>query len=149
MAKLGVHSVEEMCGRTDLLKLKDKQGFKRAGLVDMSRVLAGVAEDSEWKKDRSLFDFKLEKTVDEKTLLSWLEKADSTAKTSAIPIQSIDRTAGTILGSEIQKRFGNTLADDTYCVEFEGGAGQSFGAFIPRGLTLRLTGDANDAFGKA
>ena len=147
MAKLGVHSIEEMCGRTDLLKLKDKQGFKRAGLVDMSRVLAGGAEDSEWKKDRSLFDFKLEKTVDEKTLLSWFEKADSTAKT-AIPIQSIDRTAGTILGSEIQKRFGNTLAEDTYCVEFEGGAGQSFGAFIPRGLTLRLTGDANDAFGK-
>ena len=148
MAKLGVHSIEEMCGRTDLLKLKDKQGFKRAGLVDMSRVLAGGAGDSEWKKDRSLFDFKLEKTVDEKTLLSWLEKADSTAKTSAITIQSIDRTAGTILGSEIQKRFGNTLAEDTYCVEFEGGAGQSFGAFIPRGLTLRLTGDANDAFGK-
>ncbi len=188
MAKLGVHSVEEMCGRTDLLKLKDKQGFKRAGLVDMSRVLAGVAEDSEWKKDRSLFDFKLEKTIDLRTLIpevlggeiidsnkpektvQWtifsglndkkslgcttLQPTPSNgghpriAPGAAIGIQSTDRTVGTILGSEIQKKYGNTLADDSYTVNFTGGAGQSFGAFIPRGLTLRLTGDANDAFGK-
>ena len=188
MAKLGVHSVEELCGRTDLLKLKDKQGFKRAGLVDMSRVLAStVVEPVEttaaldaWKKDRSLFDFKLENTIDEKTLLPWLEKKvvsirpsdySTTGKksenavvecernnrslsvskgetTENINIQSTDRTVGTILGSEIQKQFGNTLADDTYTVHFKGGAGQSFGAFIPKGLTLRLTGDANDAFGK-
>ena len=144
MAKLGVRSVEELCGRTDLLKLKDKQGFKRAGLVDMSRVLAN-ASDNDWKADRSLFDFKLEKTIDEKTLLPWFEKKGDS---KVIAIQSTDRTVGTILGSEIQKKFGNTLADDTYTVHFEGGAGQSFGAFIPKGLTLRLTGDANDAFGK-
>ena len=67
---------------------------------------------------------------------------------SSIPIQSTDRTVGTILGSEIQKKYGNSLADDTFVVNFTGGAGQSFGAFIPKGLTLRLTGDANDAFGK-
>ncbi len=153
MAKLGVHSVEELCGRTDLLKLKDKQGFKRAGLVDMSRVLASAMSShgstggslDDWKADRSLFDFKLESTVDEKTLLPWFEKKGDS---KAIAIQSTDRTVGTILGSEIQKKFGNTLADDTYCVNFKGGAGQSFGAFIPKGLTLRLTGDANDAFGK-
>ena len=158
MAKLGVHSVEELCGRTDLLKLKDKQGFKRAGLVDMSRVLANAVSTGSttggldaWKSDRSLFDFKLEKTIDEKTLLPWFEKkvvSTSSTTADAITIQSTDRTVGTILGSEIQKKFGNTLADDTYTVHFEGGAGQSFGAFIPKGLTLRLTGDANDAFGK-
>ena len=171
MAKLGVHSVEELCGRTDLLKLKDKQGFKRAGLVDMSRVLANAEAGETWKADRSLFDFKLEKTIDEKTLLPWLVKeppkqvrgdstshadsvshADDTSHaelvSASISIQSTDRTVGTILGSEIQKRYGNTLADDTFVVNFEGGAGQSFGAFIPKGLTLRLTGDANDAFGK-
>ncbi|WP_022932787.1 glutamate synthase large subunit [Treponema bryantii] len=159
MAKLGVHSVEELCGRTDLLKLKDKQGFKRAGLVDMSRVLASVVECERseriettaaldaWKEDRSLFDFKLENTIDEKTLLPWLS-SHAELVSASIPIQSTDRTVGTILGSEIQKRYGNTLADDTFVVNFEGGAGQSFGAFIPRGLTLRLTGDANDAFGK-
>ena len=174
MAKLGVRSVEELCGRTDLLKLKDKQGFKRADLVDMSRVLGSrfqvpSARDDEWKSDRSLFDFKLEKTVDEKTLLPLFEKeggeslplarttllATPSAGTprnapasSSIPIQSTDRTVGTILGSEIQKKYGNKLADDTFVVNFAGGAGQSFGAFIPKGLTLRLTGDANDAFGK-
>ena len=150
MAKLGVHSVEELCGRTDLLKLKDKQGFKRAGLVDMSRVLGDRLEVSgfrgdEWKNDRSTFDFKLDSTIDIKTLLPWLEKKGDS---SVINIQSTDRTVGTILGSEIQKKFGNTLDDDTFTVNFKGGAGQSFGAFIPKGLTLRLTGDANDAFGK-
>ena len=151
MAKLGVRSVEELCGRTDLLKLKDKQGFKRAGLVDMSRVLAAGADD-DWKADRSLFDFKLEKTIDLTKLVPEFEKNHHEAlrhsSGSAVVIQSTDRTVGTILGSEIQKKFGNTLADDTFCVNFAGGAGQSFGAFIPKGLTLRLTGDANDAFGK-
>ena len=146
MAKLGVHSVEELCGRTDLLKLKDKQGFKRAGLVDMSRVLATSTEELDaWKKDRSLFNFELEKKIDLTKLVPEFEKGKTG---DAIDIQSTDRTVGTILGSEIQKKFGNTLADDTYCVNFKGGAGQSFGAFIPKGLTLRLTGDANDAFGK-
>ncbi|MDD5928394.1 MAG: glutamate synthase large subunit [Spirochaetales bacterium] len=173
MAKLGVHSVEELCGRTDLLKLKDKQGFKRAGLVDMSRVLAQASSRGDgdaWKKNRSLFDFKLQNTIDCKTLLQAFEKVSggeglplarttllatpsagtprNAPENSAISIQSTDRTVGTILGSEIQKRYGNTLADDTFVVNFVGGAGQSFGAFIPRGLTLRLTGDANDAFGK-
>ena len=177
MAKLGVRTVEELCGRTDLLKLKDKQGFKRAGLVDMSRVLANAEAVSgkqlavsDWKKDRSTFDFKLQNTIDCKTLLLAFEKVSGgeglpLARTTllatpsagtprnapenfAISIQSTDRTVGTILGSEIQKRYGNTLADDTFVVNFEGGAGQSFGAFIPKGLTLRLTGDANDAFGK-
>ena len=170
MARLGVRTVEELCGRTDLLKLKDRQGFKRADLVDLQRLLAkSEASPDSWKKNRSLFDFGLEKTVDEKTLLPWIKRishgfettnavseknkndfalAKSNPCDNIIQIQSTDRTVGTILGSEIQKRFGNSLADDTFIVNFEGGAGQSFGAFIPKGLTLRLTGDANDAFGK-
>ena len=153
MAKLGIRTMDELCGRTDLLKLKDSQGFKRAGLVDLSRMLANSDSGENWKSERSLFDFKLESTIDEKTLLPWIEKVShgfdfANAKSGKINIQSTDRTVGTILGSEIQKRFGNSLADDTYTVHFEGGAGQSFGAFIPHGLTLRLEGDANDAFGK-
>ncbi|MCR4713980.1 MAG: glutamate synthase subunit alpha [Treponemataceae bacterium] len=170
MAKLGVRSVEELCGRTDLLKLKDKQGFKRAGLVDLERVLANAEDGEKWKKSRDTFNFELEKKIDLTTLVPDFEEKtkdlkggslplgctmlqpapsprDSVPKT-LLPIQSTDRTVGTILGSEIQKKFGNSLSDDTFCVEFEGGAGQSFGAFIPKGLTLRLTGDANDAFGK-
>ncbi|MBP5520398.1 MAG: glutamate synthase subunit alpha, partial [Treponema sp.] len=153
MAKLGVRSVEELCGRTDLLKLKDKQGFKRAGLVDMSRVLATAesgTQNYEWKKNRDTFNFELEKKIDLTKLVPDFETrhAEPVDDGNFIDIQSTDRTVGTILGSEIQKKFGNTLSDDTYCVNFKGGAGQSFGAFIPKGLTLRLTGDANDAFGK-
>ena len=148
MAKLGVHSVDEMCGRTDLLKMKEKQGFKRAALIDLTRVLASAggpeSVEGSWKSTRDTFNFELEKKIDLTTLVPTFESG----KKDVIPIQSTDRTAGTILGSEIQKKYGNTLAEDTYCVNFAGGAGQSFGAFIPKGLTIRLTGDANDAFGK-
>ena len=152
MAKLGVHSIEEMCGRTDLLKLKDKQGFDRAGLIDMSRVLGETNES--WKSERDVYDFKLNKTVDEKILLSAFEKVSSKAGNNTrildkpFKIESTDRTAGTILGSEIQKKFGNSLSEDAFIVDVEGGAGQSFGAFIPKGLTMSLTGEANDYFGK-
>ncbi|MCR5286286.1 MAG: glutamate synthase large subunit [Treponema sp.] len=144
MAKLGIRSVEELCGRSDLLKTKEKQGFKRAGLADMSRILFTNSQSQDWKKERSLFDFKLENTVDVKSLLPLLKDK----KFPLIKIQSTDRSCGTILGSQIQKEYGNSLKEDTFCIDFEGGAGQSFGAFIPKGLTLRLTGEANDAFGK-
>ncbi|MDD5810524.1 MAG: glutamate synthase large subunit [Treponema sp.] len=152
MAKLGVHSIEEMCGRTDLLKLKDKQSFERAGLIDMSRVLGETNES--WKSERDVYDFKLNTTVDEKILLSAFEKVSSKAGNNTrildkpFKIESTDRTAGTILGSEIQKKFGNSLSEDAFIVDVEGGAGQSFGAFIPKGLTMSLTGEANDYFGK-
>ena len=162
MAKLGVRSIDEMCGRTDLLKLKDKQGFHRAGLVDMSRVLGdkenSVDSNEQWKKSRDIFDFALEKTVDEKDFLTAFEKL--TSKENGIPdvqinitdkvkrVESTDRTVGTILGSEIQKKYGNSLNDDTFVVNVTGGGGQSFGAFIPKGLSLMLEGDANDALGK-
>ena len=144
MAKLGIRSVEELCGRSDLLKTKEKQGFKRAGLADMSRILFTNSQSQDWKKERSLFDFKLENTVDVKSLLPLLKDK----KFPLIKIQSTDRSCGTILGSQIQKEYGNSLTEDAFCIDFEGGAGQSFGAFIPKGLTLRLTGEANDAFGK-
>ncbi len=144
MAKLGIRSVEELCGRSDLLKTKEKQGFKRAGLADMSRILFTNSQRQDWKKERSLFDFKLENTVDVKSLLPLLKDK----KFPLIKIQSTDRSCGTILGSQIQKEYGNSLTEDAFCIDFEGGAGQSFGAFIPKGLTLRLTGEANDAFGK-
>ena len=144
MAKLGIRSVEELCGRSDLLKTKEKQGFKRADLADMSRILFTNSQSQDWKKERSLFDFKLENTVDVKSLLPLLKDK----KFPLIKIQSTDRSCGTILGSQIQKEYGNSLKEDDFCIDFEGGAGQSFGAFIPKGLTLRLTGEANDAFGK-
>ncbi len=117
----------------------------------MSRVLAtaegqdGTNED--WKNDRSPYDFKLETTVDLKDLVPAFKKAAANARMTA-KISSTDRTVGTILGSEIQKKFGSSLPEDSFVVECKGGGGQSFGAFIPKGLTLRLEGDSNDAFGK-
>ena len=162
MAKLGVRTIDEMCGRTDLLSLKEKQGFKRAGLLDLSRVLAnaetengsekvknGKLKTESWKAERSLFDFGLEKTLDMSKLIPNSDKlSTSHFPLSTFQICSTDRTVGTILGSEIQKKYGSNLSEDAYKIHFEGGAGQSFGAFIPKGLTLSLTGDANDYLGK-
>ncbi|MCR5725305.1 MAG: glutamate synthase large subunit [Treponema sp.] len=149
MARLGVKSIDEMCGRTDLLKLKEKQGFKRAGLLDLSRVLASATPEAadDWKKTRDTYNFELEKKIDVTTLLPTLEKAGR-AQNAPIAIQSTDRTFGTIFGSELQKRFGGNLEEDAYVVHVNGGAGQSFGAFVPKGLTLSLEGEANDYFGK-
>ena len=152
MAKLGVRTIDEMCGRVDLLKIKEKQGFKRAGLVDLSRIIASAkTESGKILGEKDWFDFGLEKTLDMKELLPLFEKSASEKSSGFNPklsICSTDRTAGTILGSEIQKKFGTSLSEDSYKINFEGGAGQSFGAFIPKGLTLSLTGDANDYLGK-
>ncbi|MCQ2585673.1 MAG: glutamate synthase large subunit [Treponema sp.] len=154
MAKLGFHSVEEMCGHTEMLKVKEKGAFERANLVDMSRILAGgnchpeLVSGSHFNP-ADVYDFQLSKTVDEKELLPAFAKAMK-KKTGSfdLKVSSTDRTVGTILGSEIQKNFGNSLPEDSFTVNAVGGGGQSFGAFIPKGLTMRLTGDANDGLGK-
>ena len=148
MARLGVKTIDEMCGRSDLLKMKEKQGFKRAALIDLSRVLARSQGEDGWKKSRDTFDFELEKRLDMAKLLPAFESGSLKDGGSPIAIQSTDRAFGTILGSEVQKKFGGSLEDDSFTVSCAGGAGQSFGAFVPKGLTLRLEGDANDAFGK-
>ncbi|MDP4132726.1 MAG: glutamate synthase large subunit [Bacillota bacterium] len=152
MAKLGFHTVEEMVGRTDYLCLKEKQVTKRAETVDMSQIINPVyckAENIHFNP-ADAFDFELEKTMDEAVLLKKFAQALKTgAKHSeAIEVSSTNRTLGTILGSEVTKKFGSSLADDTFTVKCIGGGGQSFGAFIPKGLTLSLEGDANDYFGK-
>ncbi|MDY5633313.1 MAG: glutamate synthase large subunit, partial [Treponema porcinum] len=151
MAKLGFRTLDEMCGHSELLKIKEKCSFPRANLVDMSRIIGwktpGGAKSHFDPAD--IYDFQLEKTVDEKELLKAFEKAKKARKgTFSISISSTDRTVGTILGSEIQKNFGGTLKDDSFVVNCTGGGGQSFGAFIPKGMTLRLEGDANDYLGK-
>ncbi|MBQ0039612.1 MAG: glutamate synthase subunit alpha, partial [Treponema sp.] len=148
MAKLGFHSVEEMCGHSELLGIKEKGAFERANLVDMSRILAGGEAASHFVPE-DVFDFELGKTVDESVLLKEFAKFKKSGKGSfEVKVSSTDRTVGTILGSEIQKEFGNSLEEDSFVVNAIGGGGQSFGAFIPKGLTLRLSGDANDGLGK-
>ena len=151
MARLGVRTIEEMCGRTDLLKLKEKQGFKRASLVDLSRIIGWRSPENAKTHfvPEDVFNFGLENTVDEKVLLKEFDRAAKSEHGEfSVQVTSTDRTLGTILGSEIQKRFGSALDEDSFTVNAVGGGGQSFGAFIPKGLTLRLTGDANDYLGK-
>ena len=151
MAKLGFRTLDEMCGHSELLKIKEKCSFPRANLVDMSKIIGWKAPDGAKSHfdPADVYDFQLEKTVDEKELLKAFEKAKKAKKgTFSLSISSTDRTVGTILGSEIQKNFGGTLKDDSFVVNCTGGGGQSFGAFIPKGMTLRLEGDANDYLGK-
>lgn len=148
MAKLGVRSVDELCGRTDLLRMRDKRITLRAATIDLSGLIPVLPKERYDKKDE--FDFKLEETLDESVLLPefmpYIKK--NKPREFAVKISGINRTVGTILGSVITEKYKNTLKNDTYVVKCSGGGGQSFGAFIPKGLTLDLTGDSNDYFGK-
>ncbi len=152
MAGLGVRSLDELTGRTDLIKVREKKITKRAELVDMSLITSDVYADFEHKtyNPKHAFDFKLSQTLDETTLLKKFKTAikNGTKHSEKIDVCSTDRTLGTILGSEITRQFGSSLESDTYTVDCFGGVGQSFGAFIPKGLTMRLEGDANDYLGK-
>ncbi len=146
MAKLGLRTMDEMVGRTDLLKPRDHQITKRAEMVDVSAILAPTANtDNIFSPDR-VYDFGLEHTPDERVLMGMLE--EGAPHRVEYPITSTDRAFGTIFGAELTRRFGTDLRPDSYRVKCTGGAGQSFGAFIPKGLTLELEGDSNDYFGK-
>ena len=152
MAKLGVRTVDELVGRTDLLRQRtDVEG--NASKVDLSKILNNPFAGEDYKiqySNKQVYDFKLEETVDEKVLLKKLKSAiqNKQKRKVEIDVTNIDRTLGTILGSEITKKYYNTLNDDTFTVKCHGSGGQSFGAFIPKGLTLELVGDSNDYFGK-
>lgn len=150
MAKLGIRTVDELVGRIDLIK--PKAGIEgTAGEVDLSNIITPdfVSEKVEYAK-KNKYDFKLEETIDEKVLLKEFKTAleKGTKKTYRINVKNTDRTLGTILGSEITKKYNDTLEDDTFRIICDGSGGQSFGSFIPNGLTLELVGDSNDYFGK-
>ena len=152
MAKLGVRSVDELVGHTELLKMKDNLTRKQKQ-IDLSLILQNPYADSKEGvtfDPKKVYDFKLENTVDEKVLLKQLNKAidTGTKRSIEVDVKNTDRAFGTILGSEITKRLGDNLNEDTYRVLCNGAGGQSFGAFIPKGLTLELVGDSNDYFGK-
>ena len=153
MAKLGVRTVDELVGRTDLLRVKENLVKENAQLLDLSAIINNPFERDRknYRFDpKQAYDFHLEKTLDEKVLLAQLKDAiaKNQPKTIDVEVSNIDRTFGTILGSEITKAYGESLEEDTYVVNCHGSGGQSFGAFIPNGLTLTLTGDSNDYFGK-
>ena len=151
MAKLGVRTVDEMVGRTDLLRQRtDLTG--NAAQVDLSGILAQVPDSQTIFDPQHAYDFHLERTKDEQVLLKSAKIKDSLssgrAHTVEVQLLNTDRSFGTLLGSELTRRHPHGLPQDTITVRCHGAGGQSFGAFIPQGLTLELEGDSNDYFGK-
>ena len=153
MAKLGIRTVDELIGRSDLLRKKDFAPESKAAKIDMSAILENPFTHGESNlhfDPANAFDFELEKTIDETKILPEMMLALETKKPKKIElnVNNLNRTLGTIFGSEITKRYYNTLDEDTYVINCHGAGGQSFGAFIPKGLTITLEGDSNDYFGK-
>ena len=152
MAKLGVRTVDDLVGRTEFLKSRDGIPCARGRKVDLSKILdnpyAGrkVAGYSE----KQVFDFKLEETIDEQVFLKKLKSALNSGqkKSVQVDVSNVNRTLGTIFGSEITRKYPEGLPEDTFTINCSGSGGQSFGAFIPKGLTLELVGDSNDYFVK-
>ena len=138
MAQLGVRTMDELIGHTDYL-------------IGGGEALADTAGYEETRHEKAEgFDFDLQSTLDMKRLIPWFRKHEGKSGPHVIEVtlNASDRTAGTLLGSEIVRKYKEPLPEDTYTVICRGSAGQSFGAFIPAGETLRLYGDANDYTGK-
>ena len=152
MAKLGFKTIDEMVGRTDMLyQAKDGSGVKK-GKIDLSVILDNPYAGKE-KIDylhKNVYNFELEKTLDEKVLLKKLGQAleKKQKRSIEIDVKNTDRSFGTMFGSEITRLYDDTLPEDTFTIMCHGAGGQSFGAFIPKGLTMCLEGDSNDYFGK-
>ena len=151
MAKLGIRTVDELVGRSDLLRVREHLVTHRAATLDLSPILVNLYGDHVPHFDpATVYDFHLENTVDMSVLMEKLGKSLKSKKAGRLDlsVSSTDRSFGTLFGSEITRQCGTNLPDDSYVITCHGGGGQSFGAFIPRGLTLQLEGDCNDGFGK-
>jgi glutamate synthase (ferredoxin) len=152
MAQLGFRTITEMVGRADLLEMRQALAHYKARGLDYSRILYTPDLGPEVGRFAQIpQDHGLEDSLDVKTLLGLSQPAiEKGEKVSAdLPIQNVNRVVGTILGSEVSRKFGpRGLPEDTIRLNFKGSAGQSFGAFIPSGITLTLEGDANDYVGK-
>ena len=150
MSKLGVRTVDELVGRSDLLMSSDRADERN---VILDKIINNPYIDMPQNKvkyhEKNVYDFQLEKTVDMRILMKKLGPAlEKGQKSVELDVVNTDRSVGTIFGSEITKKYGESLDEDTYIVKCNGAGGQSFGAFIPKGLTLELVGDSNDYFGK-
>ena len=152
MAKLGVRTVDELIGRTDLLYQRKDFANKRANEVDLHRILDNPYSDASVAGyyHKNVYDFELEKTLDKSVLIKKLMPSvkSSHAKAINIHVGNVNRAFGTQLGAEITRLHPDGLPEDTITVHAQGSGGQSFGAFIPKGLTMTLEGDSNDYFGK-
>lgn len=153
MARLGIRTLDEMVGRSELLKVRENPENQVASKIDLSAVLENPYKDcgkSVTFAPSDAYDFQLEKTLDERVLLKKLGTALQKGEKASVSVKvgNTDRALGTLLGAEITRQHKEGLAEDTLTVNCKGAGGQSFGAFIPGGLTLRLEGDTNDYFGK-
>ena len=152
MARLGFHKIDDMVGRYDLLKQKDAAPNWKAATVNLKQLLYRPYTDIHIGHHFTTpQDHEISKTLDMSKLVRMCRPALEQKKhiRARLRIKNTDRVTGTLLGSEITRRYGEEgLAEDTIKLCFVGSAGQSFGAFIPRGLTLELEGDANDYLGK-
>ena len=152
MARLGIRSVAELVGRIDLVRQKSQDDNFKLSRVDLKRILFRPYIDaSVGHMHMTDQDHELERTLDMSKLLRMCRPAieDQKPIRAKLAINNINRVVGTLVGSEVTRRYGESgLPDNTIKLNFEGSAGQSFGAFIPKGMTLELEGDANDYLGK-
>ncbi len=151
LAQLGFRSLAEAVGHVESVDVQPAIEHWKAKGLDLTPILH--VPESPWEQDRHCTkaqDHGLDRALDQ-TLVQLCEGAlaDGSPVTLELPIRNVNRTVGTILGHEVTKRYGGAgLPNDTIQILFTGSAGQSFGAFVPNGITLRLHGDANDYFGK-
>jgi glutamate synthase domain-containing protein 2/glutamate synthase domain-containing protein 1/glutamate synthase domain-containing protein 3 len=151
MAQLGFRTLDEMVGRTDVLEPKAAIDHWKAKGLDLSPILHQPEVGPEVGRYCQMAqDHGLENSLDMTTLLELCEPAIARGEkvSATLPIQNVNRVVGTILGNEITKRHWEGLPNDTVHLHFQGSAGQSFGAFVPKGVTLELEGEANDYLGK-
>ncbi|MBX7209791.1 MAG: glutamate synthase large subunit [Verrucomicrobiaceae bacterium] len=151
MAQLGFRTITEMVGRTDVLEARAAVDHWKAKGIDLSKLLYSPPAGPEVGRfctDKQ--DHGLEKSLDITTLLDLCKPAIEKGEkvTAELPIKNTNRVVGTIVGNEITKRHWQGLPDDTVHLKFHGSAGQSLGAFVPKGITIEMIGDANDYVGK-
>ena len=153
MAKLGIRTMDELIGRSDLLVQRSFSAGSKESKIDMSNILTNPYVGKNVPQHfhpKDAFDFKLAETIDETTIIPAMQEAlaKKKKKTLKLNVSNLNRTLGTLFGAEITRKYYNTLEEDTFTLQCKGSGGQSFGAFIPKGLTLELEGDSNDYFGK-
>ncbi len=151
MALVGIRTVDELVGRSDLLTVRENRITPRAETVDLSALLVNpYGEDVPHFAPDAVYRFRLSETEDCRVLMKKLGPSLTGKRRGkiSVDVSSTNRAFGTLFGSEITRSCGDSLPEDSYVIHCRGGGGQSFGAFIPNGLTLRLEGDSNDGFGK-
>ena len=150
LARLGLRSIDEAVGRSDLLETNEAINFWKSKNLDFSKIFEVVGDESLPRKSAGLAPRELQQSYDKKLIKLVGENVESGKPAEiSMEIKNSDRSVGAMLSSMVAKKYGNAgLPEDTIKVNFKGVAGQSFGAFLAAGLTFNLEGEANDYVGK-